>query len=562
MSGEIPSQLGNLSNLQYLSLRGNQLSGEIPSQLGNLSNLADLDLSSNQLSGAIPSQLGNLSNLTGLVLHANQLSGAIPSQLGNLSNLTSLSLYLNQLSGGIPSQLGNLSNLQYLNLRANQLTGCIPAGLRDLPLKHNDFDELGLPFCDANAPPIFEVTRSLAENSPPGTNVGAPVAATDPNGNSLTYSLSGGDAGSFELDAATGQLTTKAGVTYTYETKPSYAVTVTASNGRGGAAAVNVTIQLTAEDETQAPNTPATGAPAITGTVQVGHTLTADTSGIADANGLTNVSYSYQWLSSRNAAISGAVNSTYQLPPSDANKAIKVRVTFTDDAGYEETLTSAATDPVAEAQAPNTPATGAPAITGTVQVGHTLTADTSGIADANGLSNVSYSYQWLSSRDTAISGAVNSAYQLQPSDTNKAIKVRVTFTDDAGHQETLTSAATAPVEGSPPPLPTANAGPDLTGEPGESVTLQGTGSRNPYGAWWRMAHQWTQLSGPSVTLTHPNAERYNQAASKFGDPRLTLPEDAADDTTLVFQLTVTDREGGSDTDTMTVTVAPASGDGG
>ena len=69
----------------------------------------------------------------------------------------------------------------------------------------------------------------------------------------------------------------------------------------------------------------------------------------------------------------------------------------------------------------------------------------------------------------------------------------------------------------------ACAGPDLTGAPGESVTLQGTDSINPHGEWWRMRHQWTQLSGPTVTLTHPQAF---QPAPNFGDPRFTIPADA------------------------------------
>ena len=89
-------------------------------------------------------------------------------------------------------------------------------------------------------------------------------------------------------------------------------------------------------------------------------------------------------------------------------------------------------------------ATGAPTISGTAQVGQTLTADTSGIADVDGLTNVSYSYQWLSD-DTEIDGATSSTYTVQSSDDGKVITVRVTFTDDAGHEETLTSAATAAV---------------------------------------------------------------------------------------------------------------------
>ena len=94
---------------------------------------------------------------------------------------------------------------------------------------------------------------------------------------------------------------------------------------------------------------------------------------------------------------------------------------------------------------PNSPATGAPTISGTAQVGQTLTASTSGIADADGLANAAYRYQWLSSRDTEIDGATGSSYMLQASDADKVIRVRVTFTDDAGNEETLTSAATRAV---------------------------------------------------------------------------------------------------------------------
>jgi len=145
LTGSIPSELGNLDNLQTLYLQLNQLSGSIPSQLGNLSNLTILVLGENQLSGSIPSQLGNLGNLKELWLHSNQLSGSIPPELGYLSNLQYLALYLNQLSGSIPSQLGNLSNLTTLRLGQNQLSGGIPSQLGNLSnltaleLNHNQF---------------------------------------------------------------------------------------------------------------------------------------------------------------------------------------------------------------------------------------------------------------------------------------------------------------------------------------------------------------------------------------------------------------------------------------
>ena len=145
LSGPIPPELGNLTNLQDLFLYSNQLSGQIPAELGNLANLTGLFLGSNQLSGQIPAELGNLTNLIVLFLGSNQLSGQIPAELGNLTNLIRLFLGSNQLSGQIPAELGNLTNLQSLGLAGNQLSGCVPEGLRNA--EDNDFSALGLPFC-------------------------------------------------------------------------------------------------------------------------------------------------------------------------------------------------------------------------------------------------------------------------------------------------------------------------------------------------------------------------------------------------------------------------------
>ena len=195
-------------------------------------------------------------------------------------------------------------------------------------------------------------------------------------------------------------------------------------------------------------NTPATGAPAIGGTPQVGETLTAGTAGIADEDGLTKVSYTYQWTAG-GSDIDGATNSTYTLSDDDEGKAIRVRVSFIDDAGNQESLTSVAT--VAVASAPNREATGQPAISGTPQVGQTLTAGTSGIADEDGLENVSYSYQWIAG-GSDIDGATGSSYTLTSSEQGQTVQVRVTFTDDAENAESLISEATETVVQAPSPL--------------------------------------------------------------------------------------------------------------
>ena len=133
LKGGIPAELGNLSELERLSLGGNQLSGNMPPELGNLANLQDLSLQDNQLSGPVPRELGNLSELRKMSLGRNQLSGNIPPELGNLANLEYLNVFYNQLSGPIPRELGNLVSLGQLILSFNQLSGDIPPELVNLP---------------------------------------------------------------------------------------------------------------------------------------------------------------------------------------------------------------------------------------------------------------------------------------------------------------------------------------------------------------------------------------------------------------------------------------------
>ena len=209
-------------------------------------------------------------------------------------------------------------------------------------------------------------------------------------------------------------------------------------------------VEIRTPSWTPVENSPATGQPTISGAAQVGETLTAETSGIADDDGLANAAFSFQWTrndGSADADIQDTSGSTYTLTPDDESKTIKVRVTFTDDARNEESLTSQATATVATK--PNNPATGQPTISGTAQVGETLTAETSGIDDADGLANAAFSFQWTrndGSADADIQDATGSTYTLTPDDEGKTIKVTVYFTDDAGNAETLRSEATAVVE--------------------------------------------------------------------------------------------------------------------
>ena len=110
--------------------------------------------------------------------------------------------------------------------------------------------------------------------------------------------------------------------------------------------AVSLRRAAPADDATE-PNTAAAGAPAISGTPRVGEELTASTSDISDADGLDDASFAYQWIRA-DTDIPGATGSTYTPVATDEGERLKVRVGFTDDAGNEESLTSAATDAVAE----------------------------------------------------------------------------------------------------------------------------------------------------------------------------------------------------------------------
>ena len=117
LSGTIPAEIGNLTNLKVLRLQDNDLSGPIPAEIGNLTNLEQLQLQNNSLSGTIPPEIGNLTNLEHLYLYKNDLTGSIPAEIGDLAGLVRLSLFHNDLEAGpIPVEFHKLVNLEALTL--------------------------------------------------------------------------------------------------------------------------------------------------------------------------------------------------------------------------------------------------------------------------------------------------------------------------------------------------------------------------------------------------------------------------------------------------------------
>ncbi|XP_057858349.2 putative leucine-rich repeat receptor-like serine/threonine-protein kinase At2g24130 [Cryptomeria japonica] len=126
ISGSIPQQIVNLTNLTFLDLRNNLLSGTIPSGIKRLHELEILLLDGNKLEGSIPSEIGQMQHLGFLSLTHNQLSGKIPDSLCNSQQLRRLFLHHNNLSGEIPVSLEGCQKLELLDLSYNKLGGRIP----------------------------------------------------------------------------------------------------------------------------------------------------------------------------------------------------------------------------------------------------------------------------------------------------------------------------------------------------------------------------------------------------------------------------------------------------
>ncbi|XP_015626358.1 receptor kinase-like protein Xa21 isoform X2 [Oryza sativa Japonica Group] len=127
LSGPIPKELFLISTISsFLYLAHNKLTGNLPSEVGNLKNLDELDLSDNTISGKIPTTIGECQSLQYLNLSRNFIEDTIPPSLEQLRGLLVLDLSQNNLSGTIPRFLGSMTGLSTLNLSSNDFEGEVP----------------------------------------------------------------------------------------------------------------------------------------------------------------------------------------------------------------------------------------------------------------------------------------------------------------------------------------------------------------------------------------------------------------------------------------------------
>ena len=212
----------------------------------------------------------------------------------------------------------------------------------DVTIKVTDMDEAPeiMRAPDANVAPEFAsatTSRTVAENMVAGEDIGNPVAASDANGDALTYTLGGTDAASFAIDSDTGQLMTLAALDY--ETKATYSVTVTASDSGGLSDSIDVTITVTHVDEMvtemMGEVTLWDGMVALTMAPQVGDTIT----GLVDDPDGGVTGQMWQWSKSRDMSswmdIQDATNAAYMVMAGDEGYYLRVMATYTDAVGTD-----------------------------------------------------------------------------------------------------------------------------------------------------------------------------------------------------------------------------------
>ena len=203
--------------------------------LEGLNTVTRLNLSDNQITDI--SALSGMTSMSELHLNNNSIS-----DISALSGMTSMAI-LNMTNNNVTdvSPLSGMTSMFVLSVAGNPISDY--ATLRTLQ-SHSLF---GLDIGLNNTPPTFTdgttTTRSVAENTAAGQNIGATVAATDANNHTLSYTLGGTDADSFSIVSTSGQLRTKAALDY--ETKSSYTVAVTVYDGNNGGDRITVTINVT-----------------------------------------------------------------------------------------------------------------------------------------------------------------------------------------------------------------------------------------------------------------------------------------------------------------------------
>ncbi|MDE0138764.1 MAG: cadherin domain-containing protein [bacterium] len=389
----------------------------------------------------------------------------------------------------------------------------------------------------ANSAPAFpstSVALSVDENTAAGTDIGAAVAATDAEKDSITYALGGTDAASFNIASGTGQLQTKAALDY--ETTSSYSVTVTATDALASAASVPVTITVTNVDEagtvtlsTNQPQAPR----------QMSATLTDPDGAIS---GVT-----WQWSRAGGGDITGATSSSYTPVAGDIGSKLRATATYTDGHGADKTASATTSDWVIARQN-NAPTFGA--TSASREVAENTAADTAigAAVTATDADDDPLTYT-LEGTDAASFDIDSGTGQLQTKaaldyETTSSYSVTVKAADALGASATITVTITVTNVNEAPSI---TAGPTAVADYAES----GTGAVGTYTA--------TDPEGVTIVWSLSGTDEGDFAISTAGvlsfgsSPDFEAAADA--DTNNVYSVTVNASDGNTTvTREVTVTV--------
>ncbi|WP_029015207.1 DUF4347 domain-containing protein, partial [Niveispirillum irakense] len=368
--------------------------------------------------------------------------------------------------------------------------------------------------------PVFtsSATVSAAENQ----SAVVTLAATEP----VSYSIIGGaDQAKFSLIGSALSFASSPDFEAPTDTDSNnvYVVTVRATDANGNTTAQTISVTVTNVNEAPVSSVN----PAISGTAQVGNSLTASSGTWSDPENNT-LSYSYQWYRADDnsgtnlVAISGATAATYALSTSDAHKFLRVVVTANDGNGGTQTATSAYTAITNSAPA----ASAVPTVTGSFSPGSNLSTSTGTWADADG-DTLTYTYQWYradnstGTGEVAISGATSSTYSVVVGDLGKYLRVVVTANDSNGGTQTAASTRSQVTSNG---APVNSVVPSITGTATVGNALStGTGTwSDPDGDTLSYTYQWYRaddnagtnlalISGATnanYTLTTSDAHKY------------------------------------------------------
>ena len=359
-----------------------------------------------------------------------------------------------------------------------------------------------------NQAPVFNegasATRSVAENTPGGQDIGDPIRATDPEGRAVSYSLTGGDTDRFTIIPQNGQLRTRTGVDYNYEAQNRYSVTVEAQDEQGGRATIAVTIDVT-DDDNERPERP--DRPTVTAS-----TLTSLTIGWTEPinTGPAITDYNVQYSEGSSGAFAAAAHDGARTATTignlKSNTAYQIQVQATSDEGTSQWSDSVNGTTIAN-QAPTfneglrTTRRLAENTTGTTDIGNPITAtdgDGGTLRYLHGGTDQSSFTLDVDQLQTVAGVAYN--YEEKNS-----YEVTVRVEDDQGGSNTIEVTINLTDQQEPPETPAA---PDVSAASSTSLTVHWTEPVNTgpdvddYDVQFREGD-----SGNFTSWTHNGAER-------------------------------------------------------